>query len=113
MGRAPATIRFAPGARHQRADGQAQLVQQARLEQLGEQVRAALGEHAAVAAFGQRTDGGLKVDGLLAGHDDVRVCGQLGAAIGGRLGGGDDDRAGVRRGRGDQRAVRVEVEPAR
>jgi hypothetical protein len=63
-----------------------------------------------VTALGQRVDGRLQVHGLLARHDDIGPFGQLGAAPGRRLGGGDDDRAGVRRGRGDQAAGRVEVE---
>ena len=61
--------------------------------------------------LGQLTDRGLQVNGLVAGHDDVRVPGQFGAPVRRRLGHSDHDRAGVRRGRGDQRAVRVEVEP--
>ena len=99
------------GAGHQRADGQAQLVQQASLDQLSQQVRAALGEHPAVAAFGQRVHRGREIDGVLARDDDLRVPGQLVPPGGRGAGRGDDDRAGVRRGRGDQRAVRVEIEP--
>jgi hypothetical protein len=96
--------------RHQRADGQAQLVEQVRREELGQQVRASLGEHPRVAAPGQLCDRGLQVDVLVAGHDDVRVLGQLGAAVRRRRVGGDDDRARVRRGTGEQAAGRVEVE---
>jgi hypothetical protein len=68
-------------ARQQRADGQAQLVQQAGSDQPGQQVRPSLGEHAPVAAVGQRAEGRLQVHGLLAGHDDIRLPGQGGAAV--------------------------------
>ena len=81
------------------------------LGQLGEQVRAALGEHPAVAAFGQRVNRRPEVDGVLARDDDLRVPAQLVPPGGRGAGRGDDDRACVRRGRGDERAVRVEIEP--
>jgi hypothetical protein len=96
-----------PRADHQRAGGQAELVEQAGLHQLGEQVRAALGEYPLVAAVGQRGHGGLEVDGGVARHDDVAVPGEFGAAVGWRLGGGDDDRPGVRGSLGDETAARV------
>jgi hypothetical protein len=98
-------------ARQQRADRQAQLVQQAGRGQLGQQVRSALGEHPLVAAIGQRADRGVQVDGGLAGRDDVRAPRQLGPQVLRRRGGGDDDGAGVRRGLGEQRALGVEVQP--
>jgi hypothetical protein len=98
-------------AGQQRADGQAQLVQQAGRDELTQQAGTAFGEHPLVTALGERVDGRLQVHGLLARHDDISPFGQLGAAPGRRLGGGDDDRASVRRGRRDQPAVRVQVEP--
>jgi hypothetical protein len=73
-------------------------------------VRPAFGEHPLVTAVGQRVDGRVQVHLFLAGHDDIGPLGQLGAALGRGQGGGDDDRAGVRRGRCDQAAVRVQVE---
>jgi hypothetical protein len=101
------------GARagQQRADGQAQLVQQAGGDELAQQARPAFGEHPLVTTLGQRVHGRFQVHGIRARHDDIGPFGELGAAPGRRLGGGDDDRAGVRRGRGDQAAARVEVEP--
>jgi hypothetical protein len=98
-------------AGQQRADGQAQLVQQAGPGDVGQQARAALGEHPPVAPLGQRGDGRLQVHGLLASHDDLGRPAQGGPAVGRGLRGGDDDRAGRRRGRRDQAAGRVEVEP--
>jgi hypothetical protein len=73
-------------------------------------VRASLGEHPRVAPPGQLCDRGLQVDVLAAGHDHVRVLGELGAAVRRRRVAGDDDRARVRRGTGEQTASRVEVE---
>jgi hypothetical protein len=98
-------------AGQQRADGQAQLVQQARRGDLGQQARTPLGEHPPVAALGQRADGRLQVHGFLSGHDDVGPLFQGGAAVGRGLRGGDDDRASRRRGHVDDRAGRLEVEP--
>jgi hypothetical protein len=102
---------FRARASQQRADGQAQLVQQAVRGELSEQARAALGQYPPVAPFGQRGDGRLEIDGLLAGHDDVGQPLQRGPPVRRGLGGGDDDRAGRRRGRGDEPAGRVEVQP--
>jgi hypothetical protein len=98
-------------AGHQRADRQAQLVDQVGLDQPSEQVRAAFREHPPVAAFGQRGDGGLQVDGLIAGHDDIGVRFQRGADFLWRLGSGDDDGAGIRGSGGNERTRRVQVEP--
>jgi hypothetical protein len=108
-----------PGACHdaardragqQRRDGQAQLIEQVRGEELGQQVWASLGEDPLVAALGKGAGSGLHVDVVLARHDDVRAGGQLGAAVRRRRAAGDDDRARVRRGIGEQAAVRVEIE---
>ena len=72
-------------------------------------MRASLGEDPLVAALGKGLDGGPQVDVLVAGHDDVRAGGQLGAAVWRRRAAGDDDRARVRRGIGEQAAGRVEI----
>ena len=98
-------------AGHQRADGQAQLVDQVGLDQLAEQVRAPFRQQAPVAASGEGAHGGLQVHGLVAGHEDVRVRFQPGTDVLRGLSGGDDDRAGVRGSGGDQGAVGVEVQP--
>jgi len=58
-------------ARQQRPDGQAQLVQQSGRRDLGQHMRPPLSEHPPVPALGQRGNGRLQVDGLLAGHDDL------------------------------------------
>ena len=99
------------GAGQQRADRQAQLIEQAGRDQLAQQLRAAFGEQPPVTAIGERVHRCVQVHGLPAGHDDIGALGQLGAALGRRCGGGDDDRAGVRRGRRDEPARRIEVEP--
>jgi len=101
------------GARssQQRADGQAQLVQQARRGDLGQQARTPLGEHPPVAALGQRGHGRLQVHGFLSGHDDVGPLFEGGAAVRRGLRGGDDDRASRRRGHVDDRAGLLEVKP--
>ncbi len=67
--------------RQQRADRQAELVQQAGRGQLAQQVRSALGEHPPVAAAGQGGDGGSQVNGSLACGDDVRVPRQAGRQV--------------------------------
>jgi len=100
-----------PRAGHQRADGKAQFVEQARVGELRQQVRAALAGDPLEAALGQRVHRRLHIDAGLARDDHVRVpCGR-GIPAGGHGGrGGDDDRPGVREGAGDQRAVQVQVE---
>jgi hypothetical protein len=114
--------RFGPGrgaghdplrarAGHQRADSQAQLVDQVGLNQLAEQVRAPFRQQPPVAASGEGADGGLQVHGLVASHDDIRDRFQPGPDVLRGLGGGDDDCAGVSGSGGDQRAVGVEVKP--
>jgi hypothetical protein len=98
-------------ASQQRADGQAQLVQQARRGDLGQQARTPLGQHPPVTALGQRGYGRLHVHGFLSGHDDIGPLFQGGAAVGRGLRGGDDDRASRWRGHVDDRAGRLEVKP--
>jgi hypothetical protein len=110
-GRRPGQDPIRARPRQHRSDGQAQLVQQVGRGDMGQQMRAALGEHPAMAALGQRGDGRFQVNPLLAGHDDLGGPVQGGAPVGRGLRGGDDDRAGRRRGRRDEAAGRVEVKP--
>jgi len=98
------------GAGQQRGDGQAQLAEQAGVDQLGQQARAAFGQDVLVAPVVQRRDHRLRVDGHLPGDDHVGVPAHRGPHILGGPRGGDDDRAGHRGSIDDQRTRRVQVQ---
>ena len=100
-----------PAARQDRADGHAQLVDQAHGGELAEQVRAALGEDLPVAPAGQRADRRRRRHLVLAADDHVGAPGYLRALVRGRGFRGDHDGAGPGRGPGQQRALRVQVQP--
>ena len=94
------------------ADGHAQLVDQARRRELAEQVRAALGEDLPVAQAGQRADRGRGGHLVLAADDHVGVPGHVRPAGRGRGLRRDDDGAGPGWCPRQERARRVQVQPA-
>ena len=98
-------------AGQQRADRDAQLVQQPGRGQLAQQPRAALGQDPPVATAGQGPERRAQV-GVLVTRDDHfgALTGPVTGAGRCRLG-SDHDGARVCRGRGQQRAVQVQVQP--
>src|SRR5215472_13148871 len=100
------------GAGQQRADGQAQLIEQPGRRHLAEQVRAALAEHPAQAPVPQRGHPLPEVHDKVARHDHVRYPGHRGAPVGGGGGAGDHDRPRVWRRVGKQRRPEVQLERA-
>ena len=98
-------------AGHQRADREAQLIEHFGRGQFAEQLRPAFGKDSPVTAVGQRLHGEAQVGGVFPGHDDVGVPAGLGAQLGGRLLGGDEDGPCSRLRGGQQRAGQVEADP--